>query len=221
MNTVASRCSAKITRPRRICDQKLPDGGPPSAGLTTPGLRSAVSLTVPSRPVPRSSYPQAAGTSAGCGPATRCLHVLPSMILLDHYRAAAWPAQAIGPDREISFCAVDEPSNLDVVFWYGPTLSLVTKVRPVLVSAGCTRPPERLNMNRAMTGRNPCRYGCWSMVKSRKPPLIDDSVCGVRSNPPDATLPCRLYFLMIAPTVWVEPASTAKMPWRLDLCAST
>src|SRR6266571_2874280 len=146
MNTVASRCSAKITRPRRICDQKLPDGGPPSAGLTTPGLRSAVSLTVPSRPVPRSSYPQAAGTSAGCGPATRCLHVLPAMILLDHYRAAAWPAQAIGPDREIS-------------------------------------------------------------------------VCGVRSNPPEATLPCRLYFLMIAPTVWVEPASTAKMPLRLDLCA--
>ena len=59
------------------------------------------------------------------------------------------------------------------------------------------------------------------MVKPRLPALIADSVCGVRSNPPDATLLCRLYLATIAPTVWVEPASTAKIPFRVALCAST
>ena len=100
-------------------------------------------------------------------------------------------------------------------------MALVTKVRPVLVSGGFTRPPDRLNRYRASTGRKPCRYGCWSMVKSRLPALIPCRVTGVRSKPPEATLPVRLYFWMIWPTVWVEPASTAKMPFRVDLCAST
>jgi hypothetical protein len=59
------------------------------------------------------------------------------------------------------------------------------------------------------------------MVKLRLPPWIDCRVCGVRSKPPEATLPCRLYFLMICPTVCVDPASTAKIPFRVDLCAST
>src|SRR5262249_28733811 len=119
------------------------------------------------------------------------------------------------------FCCVLEPSNRDVVFRYGPTLALVTKVRPVLVNGGVTRPPDRVNRERDRTGRKPWRDGCWSMVKARLPVLIADNVFGVRANPPDATWLCTLFFAAIAPTVCVEHASTAKMPLRLDLCAST
>ena len=42
------------------------------------------------------------------------------------------------------FWAVVEPSNRLALARYGPTLVLVTKLSPVSVSGGGTRPPDRL-----------------------------------------------------------------------------
>src|ERR1022692_377592 len=126
----------------------------------------------------------------------------------------------IGPDRGMYFSAVVEPSNRLGLARYGATVVLVTNVSPVSVSGGATRPPDSLYMYRYSTGRNPCRYGCWSMVNSIEPALMELSVVGVRSKPPAGTLPD-----MPAPaSAWarnsVEPASTAKAPLTELLCAS-
>src|SRR5450755_2861849 len=130
--------------PERCADRpfprRWPSGGPPA----TPVLRWTVSLTstphslactapaagtgLPRRPgIPAAGAPVRPGRGPGRG---QVLVVAMGF--------------TIGPDREISFCAVVEPSNRLVVVRYGPTLLLVTKVRPVSVSGGSTRPPDSL-----------------------------------------------------------------------------
>ena len=61
------------------------------------------------------------------------------------------PQAAIGPLRSITFSSGELPSKRLCVARYGSTLSLVTNLRPVLISAGPVRPPESLNMAISIT----------------------------------------------------------------------
>src|SRR6476620_10276634 len=97
---------------------------------------------------------------------------------------------------------------------YGFTFVLVTNRMPVFVLDGATRPDVYLLKNSWSTGSQPCRYGCWSIVKSSWFDWISFSVVGVMSYPPALTpFLRRPYFATVCPTACVEPASTANIPF--------
>ena len=64
------------------------------------------------------------------------------------------------------------------------------------------------------TGRKPCRYGCWSIVKSSTPSATSSTVIGNRSyrRTPGGRCRGRSRCCTAWPTAWVLPASTANIP---------
>src|ERR1017187_2658834 len=220
--TLASRSSRRVAPPRLRKDPKpVRAAGCPPAGPRVPALRWAVSLTSIVRSVwrfrpaySRSGHPRRAGGAATC-PASESWPGRRGTNAGVECRSSSDQIE-IAPDLLRSFCALVDPSYLLDGLLYGATLALVTNVRPVSVAGGETRPPDSLYRYMYRVGRKPCRYGDWSMVKSRFPAAIAVRVAGSRSNPPDETLPASPYFASAGPSSAVEPPSTAKTPCSLD-----
>src|SRR5215208_525131 len=134
-----------------------------------------------------------------------------------HQLARGRPCGVVALDGHGYFetpAAVLVPSYRDLVFRYGPTVCWVRNFSPVLTSAVPVSVCDALYMKSSRIGRNPCRYGCWSIVKSISPAASRSMVGPSRSKPPAFTPCCaRAYFLTTWATPWVLPASTANSPF--------
>src|SRR6476661_9164598 len=112
--------------------------------------------------------------------------------------------------------AVLVPSYRLLVLLYGPTVVLSRNFRPVFVSAIPVRLWDALYMYSCRIGRNPCRYGCWSIVNCSAPAASVCCVTGVRSYPPPLTpLDASPFCWITWPTYCVLPPSTANRPFVL------